>query len=341
MASYLERYLNGEHEQVWAELQALGEGVRAEPVYEDALAVARETMRRARHNVEMLIPRLVAVGYQFGYGWVQPFVRDWLLYPHRTSSGKTVQPSVPDEFSFHQRGAYEERLDLAKDKPPLFTPADDREQSILHWERLIAQAPATWGESGGQLPHWRIWEAEQRARPTAKELLRELEVRAGLLPLSVRAWYELVGAVNFVGDHPGWRAILPESAQTPATDPYDYVNPMEVLDPLVVQGLDQSVVAHYPDRMSAGPGRAILNLWQDRSNKYFDFSEGGGAQVILPSATMDADAVRPDRPRFPNRRLLVPYLREVFRWGGFPGWATLEKRPEEDLAFLTEKLLPL
>jgi hypothetical protein len=45
--SYLERYLTGEHEQVWAELVALGAAVRDEPLYSDALAVARETMRRA------------------------------------------------------------------------------------------------------------------------------------------------------------------------------------------------------------------------------------------------------------------------------------------------------
>jgi hypothetical protein len=65
---YLERYVAGEHEPVWAELQALGAGVRAEPLYSDALAVARETKRRVRHNVEALIPRLEAVGYALGYG---------------------------------------------------------------------------------------------------------------------------------------------------------------------------------------------------------------------------------------------------------------------------------
>ncbi|MGZ6376098.1 MAG: hypothetical protein ACXWPI_15445, partial [Ktedonobacterales bacterium] len=70
--TYLERYLAGEYEQVWAELQALGAAVREEPLHSDALAVARATMRRVRENLEMLIPRLVKAGYQFGYGWVQP-----------------------------------------------------------------------------------------------------------------------------------------------------------------------------------------------------------------------------------------------------------------------------
>jgi hypothetical protein len=65
--TYLERYLAGEHEQVWADLLALGDRVRQEPLYADALAVARETMRRVRHNIEVLIPRLTAWGYHFGY----------------------------------------------------------------------------------------------------------------------------------------------------------------------------------------------------------------------------------------------------------------------------------
>lgn len=69
MGAYLERYLRGECEAVWDELVALGAGVREEPLHSDALAVARETMRRARANIETLIPRLRELGYEFGYGW--------------------------------------------------------------------------------------------------------------------------------------------------------------------------------------------------------------------------------------------------------------------------------
>lgn len=68
-AAYLERYLDGEDEQVWTELEALGAAVRAEPLYSDALTAACETMRRVRHNIETLILRLESLGYTFGYGW--------------------------------------------------------------------------------------------------------------------------------------------------------------------------------------------------------------------------------------------------------------------------------
>src|SRR5690348_15426645 len=65
MRTFLDRYQAGEHAAVWEELMALGEGVRQEPYYADATAVAAETMRRARHNVELLIRRLDARGYRF------------------------------------------------------------------------------------------------------------------------------------------------------------------------------------------------------------------------------------------------------------------------------------
>ncbi|BDI29847.1 hypothetical protein CCAX7_18980 [Capsulimonas corticalis] len=63
MPSYLERYQSGEREQVWSELTALGAAVRTEPLFSDAMAVARETMARARQNIELIIPRLETIGY--------------------------------------------------------------------------------------------------------------------------------------------------------------------------------------------------------------------------------------------------------------------------------------
>ena len=67
--TYPQRYLSGEHERVWAELVALGGRVREEPLYSDAWAVACETMRRVRHNIETLIPRLQELDYVFGAGF--------------------------------------------------------------------------------------------------------------------------------------------------------------------------------------------------------------------------------------------------------------------------------
>jgi hypothetical protein len=64
----LSRYEAGEHEAVWADMMALGARVREAPYFEDAWAVAREAMRRARHNVELIIRRLDGMRYEFWNG---------------------------------------------------------------------------------------------------------------------------------------------------------------------------------------------------------------------------------------------------------------------------------
>lgn len=65
MTTYLQRYLADEREAVWAELTALGPAVRERPLFDDAQSVARETMTRARANVETLLQRLTGLGYHF------------------------------------------------------------------------------------------------------------------------------------------------------------------------------------------------------------------------------------------------------------------------------------
>ncbi len=63
---YLPRYLSGEYEGVWSELQALGGLVRAEPYYSAAREIADTTMRRVRGNCERIVARLQALGCTFG-----------------------------------------------------------------------------------------------------------------------------------------------------------------------------------------------------------------------------------------------------------------------------------
>lgn len=65
MQSYLERYLQGEHVKVWAELVGLGSAIRDEPLRSDADAVAVEIMKRAKQNVGFLIERFKEIGYRF------------------------------------------------------------------------------------------------------------------------------------------------------------------------------------------------------------------------------------------------------------------------------------
>ncbi len=96
---YLERYLQGENEQVWAELQELGPAVREEPVHAQARKVADETMRRVRRNCERIIERLRAIGYKFGLypdGSVPPYAPGELVAPSEASRAdmRTLEDSV-------------------------------------------------------------------------------------------------------------------------------------------------------------------------------------------------------------------------------------------------------
>jgi hypothetical protein len=89
MSQYLERYLAGECKPVWDELLALGAAIRQEPLASEAWAVAQETMRRVRYNIELLIPRLQTLGYRFGeipheykedLEWEQKFVKAYPIF---------------------------------------------------------------------------------------------------------------------------------------------------------------------------------------------------------------------------------------------------------------------
>lgn len=62
---YLDRYMRGEYEAVWIELTSLGAKIRQEAIFEDARAVALETMRRVRVNIDTIVTRLTKHGYQF------------------------------------------------------------------------------------------------------------------------------------------------------------------------------------------------------------------------------------------------------------------------------------
>jgi hypothetical protein len=63
--SWLKRYIAGEREAVWTEMQKAGPIPRSTPLEDDVRAVVQETMSRVRRNVDLLISRLHSSGYQF------------------------------------------------------------------------------------------------------------------------------------------------------------------------------------------------------------------------------------------------------------------------------------
>jgi hypothetical protein len=270
---YLERYVAGEYERVWDELVALGAEVREEPLYSEALAVARETMRRVRHNIETLIPRLETMGYQFGYGW---------------ASGRDFLSGPPD---------------------PIFSPPP----------------------------------------PNVAEILAELEAHAGVLPLSLRAFYEVVGSVNFVGQPPeawtDWRAVpddvdalyvCPAEVALEDTETwqerYDYLRKDEWDPP----STDEEDIGDTRAYFALPRECWLVPIAPDEWHKY-DISGCGAYEIAIPNLAADARLLT-ER----HRTTFVNYLRICFRWAGFPKLERVPAAPAtvSALSVLTRDLLP-
>lgn len=248
MASFLSRYLDGEHEQVWAELLALGEQVREEPLYSDALAVAHETMRRVRYNIELLIPRLKAIGYHF----------------------------------------YRYGVDIYRD----FTPEGSEE---AHREMPIFAPPTE----------------------DVDDLIKAIEHRGGILPLSLKAFYRVVGTVNLGGTHPNWGNC-------------NRLDSLEVHSAkLGLLGCDQYGIEDETTRRYSVP---------IAPDEFLKGGAGGAGPYTIPLGIVIADA--PLEGEW-HETTFVNYLRICFRWGGMPGLERCLQPPMKDIANLIEDFLPI
>ena len=224
-------------------MTGLGSGLRSDPEdVKDARAVARETMRRARANVELLIERLPTLGFVFEEA--TPFV--------------PAPPGVADE-------------------------------------------------------------------------LDALEARIGLMPLSLRVWFEEVGMVSLNGRHEGWS--------------FDYP------DPLVVDAPTDFIASEH-------------DVWQDELGTEWELrpvfeiglapdylhkaNVSGGPPYGVEVPNEGADGLllwEPHQTTFCN------YLRIAFRMGGMPGWqrepallddwALPSDPPPAELLELARRLRPL
>lgn len=247
MASYLERYRNGEYEAVWAELTALGDAVRDEDVYADAVAVADETMSRARLNVETLVSRLTSLGYNF-------------VHPEQT---------------------------------------------------FVLPGP---------------WIEEQVA---------QLEAITGPLPLSLRAWYEQVCGVDFCGSHR--RLGLWTSPLRGKTREWEW-GEVIYADPLVVFPIEAVLMQFGAETTTNDPQDGEQHYIVIAPDDVYKANISGGApyEIKVPDLAADGPLLNEW-----HHTTFVNYLRNSFKWGGFPGFERYNARPNEELTFLSEGLLPI
>jgi hypothetical protein len=260
MAKYFERYLNGEREQVWLELIALGSEIRQEPLYQDTLAVARETMRRAKDNIETLSLRLLELNYSF--------------------------------------------LDTS------------------NFFRISDQKDLTY-------------------------LARIEEIIEGTLPVSLLAWYELVGEVAFLANKSeffNFDKILKihhnSNLSLSVTDMLNPIRPLsdpiEIFPPIAtIQHLQYIREAYEEGQLVSLDYEFVIS--GDAASKAHQHNE---EMIIIKIPNAAADAQIEGVWDWGNLTF-VEYLRENFRWGGFPGLVNSSNPPKEILEFLTKDLLPI
>ena len=154
---------------------------------------------------------------------------------------------------------------------------------------------------------------EPPGRTTMKHIAR-LEKLVGAIPLSLRAFYELVGAVDWTGEHPG---IAPA---------HDSLAP----DPLVVFSIEDAL-AQCKETFSSGEG--VIMFAPDDLQKA-NTSGGEPYEIEVPDFAADGKAMNERHELY-----FVEYLRLVFRFGGFPGYDGVDRALPAELGQLRANLL--
>jgi hypothetical protein len=206
------------------------------------------------------------------------------------------------------------------------TTYQDPEASRAGVEREIAEQPPLLGE------------------PTPAAIVDNIESNNGLIPISLRAFYEVVGAINFVGTpfaRPNWPGIedgldplyIAGVAQAFGHERYEYDKKSKVSRAI---DMGDALVTPWPGRVKIAP---------DFLHKYF-ISGVGSLYTEIPAEDADATIMFEDAPLVVEDRnlTLVRYLRYSMQGGGFLAFMLgierdeKDQKPEEDLAYLTEGL---
>jgi hypothetical protein len=297
VGTYYDRYQGGEHEAVWADLLALGNKVHEEPVYSDALAVARETMSRARTNIETLIVRLDNIGYRFETARDSP--------PEFVQNIIEIQRTTSEQLKARFPGL----LDGLSHSNPVF------EQLLADFDKRLAPA-STLDERS----------VYTRAQEWSGNCISQLESYLnGPLPLSLKAWYECVQHVSFIGSHP---ELNPASQEPSSLGAMASKSQSALPDPFALMGLPDAI--DY-ESWEADEGYPIA------VDEFFKANISRDYRYSMNFRDSRADTIFADW----QNDYFVAYLRRVFKWGGFPGWERHPKPPSKLILELTDGLVAI
>ncbi len=169
--------------------------------------------------------------------------------------------------------------------------------------------------------------------PDSISTLERFEANYGPLPLSLRAWYEVVGMVCFMGYHPKLSYL--DSWPGGTLRPF-------YSDPIVIDPIKDPPVSFYADLVFDFTGQDTTDppysIWlgPDAIQKA-NLSGGGPTMMMVPNPGMDGPLISEGW----DGVLFMNYLRQCFQWGGFPGFKENPDYPKDELEFLTKDLLPL
>lgn len=147
--TFLERYEAGDRVAVWDEMNALGDAVFARKIRDDARAVAMETMRRARVNLQMLDAfrppskrtpdTLKALEKKLKGKLPLSLHAWWLQIGESTHHSLTVFPLDPSSIHISD--------------PPFFPPKGAWQTSIEAWRRSLRAEGLSAAETEAKLQH--------------------------------------------------------------------------------------------------------------------------------------------------------------------------------------------
>lgn len=286
---------------------ALGQDVRHKKHYADAVAVAAETMRRVRHNVELLIQRLSQMGYRFVAPSLEDDLEEWRQAMNPRSTGRVAR-AVWAGLAGSAKDNKARREKLAKARAQM--------EGIVLARCAALEAKLAVASKNSPLDNPDVFCPP--GREVAAQLNKLENLTGGCMPISLRAWYEQVGAVSLVGAH-------------------EVLNPRgcEIADPLVVYPLDPALTAESVEDAVDDGGRLEYYIAASDRTKA-NLLGGGFYSIMIPNASADAPLENEWR-----HTTFVDYLRRVFEWGGFPGWERDANPPRDLIARLTEGLLSL
>ena len=146
-------------------------------------------------------------------------------------------------------------------------------------------------------------------------VLDEIESLVGVIPLSLRYFYTIVGTVNFMGYHPNW--------------------PNYYSDPLVVHSPDIALEWWKWNYANEPENSTEIIVAPDQFHKA---GHSGTGTYTMKVPNLSFDGILEGES---HNVSFIHYLQMCFKWGGFPGFEQIGLAPLEDIKTLARDLLPI